>query len=123
MQYPLVQKPRDRPLLVVISDVPAAREDDALLLDDKAASGLQLYCRHWPGLVRCIFCEGLRPQSCSARDTMPIAPVRGRDHPKPRRFPTCCCTTRLLCSGRATTISISRWLSSAEHSGFRWLSS
>ncbi len=58
MQYSLVQKPRDQPLLVVIPSVPAAREEDALLLDDKAASGLNLYCRHWPGIVRCIFREG-----------------------------------------------------------------
>lgn len=46
------------PLLVIIPSIPAAPQGNALFLDQKAVSGLGLYCRFWTGRVRCIFREG-----------------------------------------------------------------
>jgi glycosyltransferase involved in cell wall biosynthesis len=52
--------PQERPLLVIVPSVVAARSSDAWIFDEKAISGLDLYQRLWPGRVRCIFREGSR---------------------------------------------------------------
>src|SRR5262245_18393103 len=54
----VLPNPNDQPMLVVVPSIPAARDGDALFLDDKAVSGLRLYSRYWEGPVRAIFREG-----------------------------------------------------------------
>jgi colanic acid/amylovoran biosynthesis glycosyltransferase len=48
----------EKPLLVIVPSVVAAREGDTWILDEKAISGLHLYQKLWPGRVRSIFREG-----------------------------------------------------------------
>ncbi|MFW2830158.1 glycosyltransferase [Sphingomonas sp. ID0503] len=42
------------PGLAIIPNVGAAEDGDRVFLDIKAAEGLHLYARHWPGPVRCV---------------------------------------------------------------------
>jgi colanic acid/amylovoran biosynthesis glycosyltransferase len=51
---------QEKPLLVIVPSVVAARDADKWIFDEKAISGLHLYRRFWPGRVRCIFREGSR---------------------------------------------------------------
>jgi glycosyltransferase involved in cell wall biosynthesis len=52
---------QEKPLLVIVPSVVAARGSDGWIFDEKAISGLYLYQRLWPGRVRCVFREGRRP--------------------------------------------------------------
>jgi colanic acid/amylovoran biosynthesis glycosyltransferase len=59
--------PVEKPLLVIVPSVTAAREAGAWTFDEKAIAGLYLYQRFWPGRVRCIFREGNRGELNFAR--------------------------------------------------------
>jgi colanic acid/amylovoran biosynthesis glycosyltransferase len=50
----------EKPLLVILPSVVAARSADDWVLDEKAISGLHLYQRLWPGRIRGVFREGDR---------------------------------------------------------------
>ena len=61
LSVPSKDSVRDQgPLLVVVPSVAIAKDGNSYLIDEKAASGLDLYSKLWPGPVRCIFREGDR---------------------------------------------------------------